>query len=310
MKIIRYSNKEFSNWNNFLKTSKNGTFLINRNYMDYHSDRFIDFSLMVKDSKNSVLAIFPASLHDNEIISHGGLTYGGFIVNQKMRTEKMLLIFEAFIKYLKENAFEKITYKAIPHIYHQSPSEEDLYCLFRYGFKISRRDVSSSINMRTTEIKGQKRNGAKKAIKNGLKIIETEVSKNILEVVNTNLKNKYQVSSVHTHKEMDLLKNRFKKNIVMLELLQHNNVVGGAILYIDKKVVHAQYVATTEEAKKNRGLDLIVAYIIESFKNDFEWFDFGISTEKNGTKLNTSLIKSKEEYNLSSVCYDFYELEI
>ena len=276
--------------------------------MDYHSDRFFDNSLMVYDSKKNLIALLPASIHKDELRSHGGLTYGGFITDRKMRTDKMLLIFKSLIEYLKQKKIKRIIYKSIPHIYHLIPSEEDLYSLFRYGFKLSRRDVSSTINMRTTSIKGQKRNGAKKASKLGMSIVKTNDCKNIFEIVNKNLIEKYNLRAVHSFEEMNILNNKFKENIHMYELLLNKDTVGGAILYIDNNVVHAQYLATTDEAKMKRGLDFMMVSFIDKYKDQYEWFDFGISTENNGRTLNTGLIKSKEEFNLSSICYDFYEL--
>lgn len=309
--IIQKFNKEnYSEWNNFLKNTKNGTFLFNRDYMDYHSDRFSDNSLMFYDSKKTLIALLPASIHKNELRSHGGLTYGGFITNRKMRTDKMLIIFETLIDYLKKEKIKRIIYKSIPHIYHLVPSEEDLYSLFRFGFKLSRRDVSSSINMRTTKIKGQKINGAKKASKIGMSIVKTNDSKNIFEIINKNLLEKYNVNAVHSSKEMNLLHKKFKENIHMYELMLNKNTIGGAILYVDNNVVHAQYLATTDEAKMNRGLDFMMVSFVDKYKEQHEWFDFGISTEDSGKYLNTGLIKSKEEFNLSSICYDFYELEV
>ena len=44
--IIRYTPDRKEEWNAFVATSKNGTFLFHRDYMDYHSDRFEDYSLM------------------------------------------------------------------------------------------------------------------------------------------------------------------------------------------------------------------------------------------------------------------------
>ena len=96
--------------------------------------------------------------------------------------------------------------------------------------------------------------------------------------------------------------------MVRASALFDKDTVGGAILYIDNNVVHAQYLATTDEAKMKRGLDFMMVSFIDKYKDQYEWFDFGISTENNGRTLNTGLIKSKEEFNLSSICYDFYEL--
>jgi hypothetical protein len=310
MKIQKYDIAKKSHWNNFLKNSKNGTFLFNRDYMEYHSDRFEDCSLLVYDDKGILISLLPASIHGQELRTHGGLTYGGFITDHTMKTEKMIKIFESFLDYIKINNIYKIIYKAIPHIYHCQPSEEDLYSLFRFNFNLYRRDVSSTINIRTTNVKGQKRNGFKKAQKLGLLLIETNDSKDILNIVNDNLSKKYNTTAVHTYEEMNKLKNNFKKNIIIFNLLIDNNIEGGAILYIDNNTIHAQYITTTNKAKSSRGLDFIVVSIIDMYKEEFEWFDFGISTEDDGRYLNSNLLKSKEDFNMSAVCYDFYELEI
>ena len=44
--IVRYTADKEAEWNAFVAQSKNGTFLFDRGYMDYHSDRFTDHSLM------------------------------------------------------------------------------------------------------------------------------------------------------------------------------------------------------------------------------------------------------------------------
>ena len=44
--IQRYTSDKQAEWDAFIAQSKNGTFLMQRGYMDYHSDRFVDCSLM------------------------------------------------------------------------------------------------------------------------------------------------------------------------------------------------------------------------------------------------------------------------
>ena len=45
-----------------MKVSKNGTFLFLRAYMDYHSDRFHDHSLMFHNEKGKLIAVLPANI--------------------------------------------------------------------------------------------------------------------------------------------------------------------------------------------------------------------------------------------------------
>ena len=49
MTIIPYSINRKEVWDQFVAQSKNGTFLFQRNFMDYHADRFFDCSLMIYD---------------------------------------------------------------------------------------------------------------------------------------------------------------------------------------------------------------------------------------------------------------------
>ena len=44
--VRRYTPDKANEWNRFVAASKNGTFLFERQFMDYHADRFTDCSLM------------------------------------------------------------------------------------------------------------------------------------------------------------------------------------------------------------------------------------------------------------------------
>ena len=102
-------------WNQYVHNSKNGTFLFDRNYMDYHSERFQDFSLMIY--RNSKLyCLLPANKVDNILYSHQGLTYGGFIINSKVTVSDLIEVLDAVNYYLKEKGIVKVIYKAIPYI--------------------------------------------------------------------------------------------------------------------------------------------------------------------------------------------------
>ena len=79
IEIHRYTAAYHRNWNDFVSESSNGTFLFLREYMEYHADRFTDYSLLVYDG-NKLLALLPANRSGDVLYSHAGLTYGGLIV--------------------------------------------------------------------------------------------------------------------------------------------------------------------------------------------------------------------------------------
>jgi len=305
IEIKKYSPKQKKIWDEVITLSKNATFLLYRNFMDYHKDRFIDHSLLIFHN-SQLIALFPASNNDDQIVSHGGLTYGGLLVTPVVGTEDTIRIMESVIEYYSKKGFKSIYYKAIPHIYHKIPSEEDLYALTYLGFKLIRRDISSTIRFDIQSIKGKKINGAKRAIKEGFSFEETDDSKGIIDIFNHSLIEKYQKLAIHTSNELNILRNNFKTNIKFFNLLHNGVINGGTVLFISNSVAHTQYIATTLFAKKNRGLDLIIYKTFELYKDSCKWLDFGISTEDNGRFLNTALIKSKEEFNFRGICYDSY----
>ncbi|MGB9915117.1 MAG: GNAT family N-acetyltransferase [Candidatus Bathyarchaeales archaeon] len=312
LKTCRYDAEYKLLWDEFIANSKNGCFLFYRDYMEYHSDRFKDFSLMFFDN-NRLIAVMPANINDDFLFSHGGLTFGGIITDRKMRTPLMLKIFNVLKEHLKAEGIKRIIYKAIPHIYHIYPSEEDLYALFRYDAKLIRRDVSSTIFMREKLAFDKKRRwGVKKSKNANLEIKRSYDFETFMIIEEENLNKKYGIKPTHTADEMLLLADRFPGNIKLFTADKDGKMVAGTIIYeSNKKVAHVQYISSTDEGKKLYALDAIFDYLInEYYKDKVEYFDFGISTEKEGKFLNVGLITQKEEFGARAVVYDTYEIEV
>ena len=143
--IVRYTSAHHDEWNKFVAASKNGTFLFDRRFMDYHADRFEDCSLMIY-RRGVLYALLPANIKGEVLTSHGGLTYGGLVMSDKCTAKGVQEAFEAINDYLRVIAVRKVVYKAIPWIYHQQPAEEDLFALTSVCFaRLIIRDISSAI---------------------------------------------------------------------------------------------------------------------------------------------------------------------
>jgi hypothetical protein len=310
--IVKYSAEQKNNWNQFVLNSKNGTFLFDRNYMDYHSDRFCDYSLMIY-RKGKLNALLPGNEKDNVFYSHQGLTYGGMIMNDKVTSLEMIDVFSLVNAYLKQNGFQKVVYKAIPWIYHQRPAQEDLYAMFRNieSLRIIGRNISSTI-IQNNKIKfiESRKSGIRKALANNLSVRKSDDMATFWEILDTNLKNKYGVSPVHTLEEIQLLQSRFPQNIKLYQTYKGDKALGGTLLYLTKQVVHTQYISTSLEGKELGALDMLFDYIINQEYTNYPYFDFGQSTEEMGHILNESLIFQKEGFGGRGMCYDIYEYEL
>jgi hypothetical protein len=120
--VRRYQESDCENWNAFIGQAKNATFLFYRDFMEYHKDRFQDYSLIVLDGEKWA-AVLPANVVANEVFSHQGLTYGGLVYNEKIKLASVIAIFKSILLFLNDNKIEKLQVKLIPSIYHKKPAE-------------------------------------------------------------------------------------------------------------------------------------------------------------------------------------------
>ena len=310
LRVEKYSAEKKEAWSRLVKASKNGTFLLDRNYMDYHADRFEDFSLMFFEDQNLIAAL-PANLKDGVVYSHQGLTYGGMIYDDNMKSGKMLEIFTMMLDFLKEQQVQKLIYKAIPHIYHLMPAEEDLYALFRNNAKLFRRDLSTTIHQPTKmRFERGRRRCVEDSKKAGLVVKRSYDFERMYEIMKDILEKKYGVKPVHSASEMKLLHDRFPENIHLYGCYKDEEMISGSLIFITKKTVHAQYVYASDEGRNKGANDLMYDFLINEKFTDFEYFDFGISSENGGLFLNENLVQQKEMFGGRAVCYDFYELNL
>ncbi|MBP6759668.1 MAG: GNAT family N-acetyltransferase, partial [Flavobacterium sp.] len=163
-----YQEYDYENWNAFIGQAKNATFLFHRDFMEYHKDRFQDYSLIVLDGKKWV-AVLPANVVGNEVFSHQGLTYGGLVYNEKVKLVSIVGIFKSILSFLNDNKKENLQVKLIPSIYHQKPAEELNYVLFLAKAQLIRRDSMAVIDLsRPYKISKTRKECIRRGIKNEL----------------------------------------------------------------------------------------------------------------------------------------------
>lgn len=310
IQIERYNSSFSSKWNNFVKEAKNGLFFFERDFMDYHSDRFTDHSLLIyKD--DTLLAVLPANEKDSIIYSHQGLTFGSLLMSKKIKTYEVLIIFDRIKAYYKELGFERIIYKAIPYPFVSYPSQEDLYALFRNNAKLIRRDISSIIEINNKiEFSSSKKNQVNKLTKVGFSIREEKNYSSFWELLNYILLKHHNVEAVHTLEEIHLLVERNPNNIRLFTLSEDTELLAGIVVFIFGDLVHTQYMSNSDNGRKKGALSFINYYLINEVFKEKKYYSFGISTENNGHFLNEGLIRQKEEMGGRGICLDTYEISL
>lgn len=311
--IRKYTSSDKCAWDKFLEIAKNATLLFERNYMDYHADRFQDYSLMIY-RKEKLFALLPANRVEDVVYSHQGLTYGGLLMSRKANVTDILTTFQTINEYMKSEGIKKVIYKPTPYIYHDVPAQEDLYALFRLtDAKIIGRQISSTIYLdNKMKFIESRKSGIRKAKNNGITVSRSEDFEDFWKILSANLQNKYAVKPVHSIEEMELLADRFPDKIRLYAAYSSDRrMLGATVIYIvNQKVVHTQYISANQEGKELGALDLLFDYLINEEFLDYQIFDFGQSTEQKGLILNENLIFQKEGFGGRGVLYDIYEYSL
>lgn len=308
--VKQYQENDYENWNAFIGQAKNATFLFRRDFMEYHKDIFQDYSLIVLDGEKWV-AVLPANVVGNEVFSHQGLTYGGLVYNEKVKLASIIEIFKSVLSFLNDNKIEKLQLKLIPSIYHQKPADELNYALFLAEAQLIRRDSLAVIDLsKPYSLSKIRKRGAKNGMKNGLTIKEVGGFEEFWnEILIPNLAHKHQAKPVHSLEEITMLKVLFPKKIRQFNVYENDVIVAGTTIFESENVAHCQYISGMEDKNELGGIDFLFHnLIIEVFKNK-HFFDFGISNENQGRKLNEGLSYWKESFGANIIVQDFYEVE-
>ena len=307
LEVRRYTADKAGEWNDFVARSKNGTFLLDRRYMDYHADRFCDHSLMVY-RRGRLYALLPANVEGDTLYSHQGLTYGGLVMNGKVAAADVVALFKIINSLLAGEGLKRVVYKPTPWIYHRLPSEEDLYAIVvACGARLVARGLSSTMGKEAPAWYRIRECGVRHAMAAGVRVEESSDWVAFWEILAANLQARYGLKPVHTVEELLLLHGHFPENIRLFVAKEGDMVIGGTVLYVANRVVHSQYIAANRRGKELHALDLLFKEVIGWALERHDYFDFGISTEGHGSYLNEQLIYQKEGFGGRGVCYDWYE---
>ena len=308
--IRRYTIEDYAIWNDFVSSAKNATFLFHRDFMEYHSDRFQDFSLLVFDD-GKLISILPANRVDNTLFSHQGLTYGGFVFDSKIKLGEVIAIARNVLAFLYQSEITTFQLKLIPSIYNAFFSEEIEYVMFLTNAKLIRRDCLSVIDMtKPFAATKTRKESIRRGEKNSL-IIKEELEFQLFwdEILIPNLDKRHNAKPVHSMEEISMLQQKFPKDIRHFNVYHQDKIVAGTTLFLTEKVVHPQYISGNEQRNELGSLDFLYNHLITEVFKDKNFFDFGISHEENGRKINEGLLFWKESFGAKTTVQDFYEIQ-
>lgn len=296
IEIVRYQPGSAPQWDDAISNSDAGCLLFLRSYMDYHADRFADLSLMAF-SQGQILGCFPASVVGKQVISHGGLTFGGWQVSAASSDAALQHLSDATIEYYKSIGIEKLVVSETPAIFSNrltsfAPTGAQFVSKEMDGSAIDLMGPQSLIKLRA------------RCVKKALELHRFSDAKledfwPILEEV---LAERHDAKPTHTLAEISMLRQRLPDRIACFKAELDGTMVAGAVVYVSRRVAHLQYMATNHAGRKSHALDGLIVWLTKLYAGRVQWLSLGISNNRDGT-LNQGLFDYKISFGAQRVAH-------
>lgn len=308
IEVVRYTEDKKDEWDEYVRSSDIPVFMFERNYMEYHAERFHDYSLMIF-VKKKLLGIIPAHLNNSTWSSHRGLTFGGLISKTKFHYEVFIAMWNEVISFLRNADVEKIVTKNPPVFYLKSGSMASDFFLQQLTSYEKNENLGAYIDCRNhtfpkSSIEKRKLN---------LELFYYCEEGNLHDfwpILEKNLQTFHNIKPVHSLNEIEHLRNYFPNNIQLLSVRNKldKKIDAATLVYDTNQVLKMQYIATSERGRTNRAIHALYFSVISKYKKSKSYIDIG-SCMDNG-KVNTKLLYLKERFGATTYFSNTYSIKL
>ncbi|MBI9062307.1 MAG: hypothetical protein JEZ14_09995 [Marinilabiliaceae bacterium] len=295
IEVVKYSEANKEQWDEFVANSNIQSFLFYRDYMEYHKDRFKDYSLMLYE-KDRLKAILPGNIVGNRFYSHQGLTFGGMIyLNMNITFNQGVKYWKAFFLHLEQVNINKITIRSTPFFYSLPACQLHDYLLKEIFIINTQPKIGAFIECASHVFPSSTIENRKLQL-DKFRFCESNRLDDFWGILETNLKKYHKAKPVHTLNEIVKLKKAFPNylKLFVVENKNKGNIEAGALVYDYKGIVKTQYLAVSETGRCNRAMHAFYYSLISFYKNKKQIIDLG--TCMNGDDVNVNLLNIKERF--------------
>jgi hypothetical protein len=321
LEAIPYQDGQAAEWDAFVEKSSNGTLFHLRRFLAYHpAERFRDASFWLLHKGNPV-AVVPGVMVGERWVSHGGATYGGFVLGgRRIAYDYCQDVVTASVSHARGLGAKSITVTLPPSFYRAVPHDYLEAAMLFQGFRFLKRDITSACGHLhpgfLDDWVNKARSATRHAMASGLEIIacprptaaELDVFHRILSI------NRESIGAYVTHSRADLdALYRQVPDSLDLYLARHEGVdLGcGLVFRVNPRVDLIFYVAHLREHQHLKPIHLLVHRMYqEAARRGVKWVDYGISTINNKLTNNGLLLAFKENFNMQGFFRDTFILDL
>ena len=317
IKVIKFSESKKNKWDSFVNSSNNGTIFHLRKFLSYHpKERFIDHSLLFY-KRAKLIGVIPAAVkkisNKTLFISHPGLSVGSLVVQESLSISDSLSLVKTFVNYVCERWFDGARITLSPIIYQKRFSNYMEFSFFKYGFKYSKRELSSvlvlekDLDINLKKFRPSHLRAVKSALKKNIEVKKSNDYNTFYELLERNLLLRHNVYPTHTLDEVKKLVKLFPDKINLFTAKIKNKMIAGVLNFIlNENTVLAFYICHDDNYKEYKSVNLLFYHIIDwAIKRNYRTYDFGLFTVQENP--NMGLGRFKENFGASGVFRDTIE---
>ncbi|MBK6364899.1 MAG: hypothetical protein IPN49_03180 [Saprospiraceae bacterium] len=304
MIIRKYETSDEKNWEDLVKKCKNPAFVLTRRFLQYHENKFDDYSLVVYND-NFLIAALPACRQENVWYAHPGLPFADLIMADRYKWTMTKDIVSKIISFLKEAGFTEMIVKIMPQMYKKLPGDEWLYYLRNYGARLFEQKLTTAIplieyeNIRKDVINISKQNKRNFIIKEA-----GDQLTDLYELMKKNMAEKYNSLPTHTLADLLKLQKLFPEKINCIAGFEGEELKGGIILFIYESVVKVQYIFSSQQFLA----DVLLLKTVELYRSGYTFIDLGTSNSLPNNEINYGVLQFKAKNGGKAFIVESYEL--
>jgi hypothetical protein len=320
IEIIEYSPDKAEEWDDFVVNSNNGTIFQQQKFLSYHTPNKFDFTHYMFYENDKLVAVLPGGYKENGSVywSPIGSSYGALVTNNVSFALAMAIV-DAMIKFFKDRGTKEIFLIPPPLIYSKVFNQNIEYAMLYRNFGFEYHYISNAIDLTDETLihyQNKRMQRKLKSAKNNpdLKLVEMDTFDEFYPIL---VKNKLKHNATPTHSLQDLitLKKSYPEQIRQFNVYYKGKAISGSTMFIANSQVSLCFYNMVDYdyehiAPSHLSIDNVIGW---SRKNEYKWFDFGVSqdtTSDNPMTPSMSLIHFKELFNTRGIFRSTYHLKL
>lgn len=278
----------YSEWQEFLHASNNGTIFHDLDFLAYHPPDRFDVHHLLFRRRGNLLALFPAAIvrHESKAVlrSPYGASVGGFVTREGVRLDECLELVDALVEYATGVGVDAVEMTTVPTIYHATPHHHLDFALFTQGFTYVRRllvsalDLASIVGDPMDAFEGRMRTAIRKALKAGVMVAESDQWRAFYDILLEN-KAKHGATPTHTLEELLDLKQRLPERVRLYLGYAEGRPVAGVLVFIcNRRVATTFYICHLASYQACNPVSLVLHQVVQEYwRQGFRYLDLGPS---------------------------------